>query len=392
MQLAALLRVGDGGDAERRLAVIRQRLVVLRQRLHEAHATMDRWKKRVADVTAHARALEGRRASVERKLKQELSLARRETPAVPVYRETFLHRRHTLSARVDGAAAKVREDGFRRVSATYRAALERTPDALGPSVHRMPLDGLTWWFPLKVGKTRVTQAWIDKQRLPYHGVLMTHVVAAGGIMLDLGANIGRMSISRAILGDVTAAYCAEPDPLSYACLARNVIDNGLQGLVLPDQTAIGDRDGVARLLRCGTSGHFRVVSVTAEMADTMIDVPCTTLDRWVAGLGIDLDAVTFIKVDVEGSERRLVAGANRVMGCSHIAWQMEIYPAALQRAGDDAAGLYAELKHAFTHFIDLNRRAEGRVVRRVSDLTDALRYIGPDGKTDVLLFSASTFL
>ena len=227
----------------------------------------------------------------------------------------------------------------------------------------MPLDGVTWWFPLKVGKTRVTEAWIDKQRLPYHGVLMTHVVAAGGIMLDLGANIGRMSIARAILGEVTAAYCAEPDPLSYACLARNVIDNGLHGVVLPDETAIGDRDGVVRLLRSGTSGHFRVVSEAMTAADNVIDVPCTTLDSWVARLGIDLDAVTFIKVDVEGSERRLVAGANRVIGCPHIAWQMEIYPAALRRAGDDPSDLYGELKRSFTHFIDLNRRATGRVVR-----------------------------
>ena len=98
------------------------------------------------------------------------------------------------------------------------------------------------------------------------------------------------------------------------------------------------------------------------------------------------------KVDVEGSERRLVAGAHRVIGCSHIAWQMEIYPAALRRAGDDPADLYTELTRAFTHFIDLNRRATGQVVRSVADLSDALRYIDPDGKTDVLLFSASASL
>ena len=314
MRLAALLRGGDRGDSERRLAIIRERLVVLKQRLHEAHATIDRWKKRVAEVTAHARSLEERRASIDRKLKEDITLARREAPVVAVYRETFLHRRRTLSARVDGAAAQARDDRFRLVSQTYRAALDLEADALRPLAHRMPLDGLTWWFPLKVSKTRVTQAWIDKQRLPYHGVLMTHMVAAGGIMLDLGANIGRMSISRAILGEVTAAYCAEPDPVSYACLARNVIDNGLHGIVLPDQTAIGDRDGVVRLLRSGTSGHFRVVAETATAADNLIEVPCTTLDSWVARLDIDLDAVTFIKVDVEGSERRLVAGANRVMG------------------------------------------------------------------------------
>ena len=131
-------------------------------------------------------------------------------------------------------------------------------------------------------------------------------------MLDLGANIGRMSVPRVIHGDATAAYCAEPDPVNFACLARSVIDNSLRGLVLPDQTAIGDREGVVRLLRTGRSGDYRVLPDTAADTEHTVDVPCSTLDAWVDRLQIDLDAVTFIKVDVEGFERRVIAGAHRV--------------------------------------------------------------------------------
>lgn len=389
MRLPALLNRGNRGAAQQ-LELVKERVAVLRQRLHEAHVAIERWRQRVAEVTAHMRSLQERRISIERKLRKELALARREAPVVAVYRETFLLRMATLSARIDRAAAQARDDGFRRVSEAYRTALTKEPDALAPFAHTMPLDGLTWWFPLKNARAGVTQDWIDKQRLPYRGVLMTHVAAVGGIMLDLGANVGRMSISRAVLGEVTAAYCAEPDPLNYACLSRNVIDNGLHGVVLPDQTAIGDRDGVVRLLRSGSSGEFHVVSDTSAAAGDAIEVPCTTLDNWVARLDIDLQAVTFIKVDVEGFELRVVAGASRVLGCRHIAWQMEICPASLRTAGDDPAALYAELKRSFTHFIDLNRRAAGRVVRSVGELSDGLRYIDPDGKTDVLLFSSST--
>ena len=208
-------------------------------------------------------------------------------------------------------------------------------------------------------------------------------------MLDLGANVGRMSVPRVVLGDAVAAYCAEPDPVSYACLARNVIDNGLRGLVLPDQTAIGDRDGTVRFLRVGGHGNFRVVPEgTVEGAD-VIDVPCTTLDTWVGRLQIELDAVAFIKVDVEGFERRVVAGASRVLQSSHIAWQMEIKPAGLRATGDDSQDLYADLRRAFTHFIDLNRMATGHRVRPTDELSDALRYIEPRQKTDILLFSQS---
>jgi len=91
-------------------------------------------------------------------------------------------------------------------------------------------------------------------------------------------------------------------------------------------------------------------------------------------------------------EAQLLAGARRVLGCPHIAWQIEIKPTGLRAAGDDPAQLYADVQRAFTHFIDLNRQAAGARVRRVADLPDALRYIEPDRKTDVLLFSAGAGL
>ena len=175
--------------------------------------------------------------------------------------------------------------------------------------------------------------------------------------------------------------------VNFACLARNVIDNGLRGLVMPDQTAIGDGNGTVRLLRVGRPGAFRVVSDAAAADGPSVVVPCCTLDTWVERLQIDLDAVTFIKVDVQGFECRVVAGADRVLRCPHIAWQVEIKPALLRAAGDDPQGLYADLQCHFTHFIDLNQRAAGPRVRPVGDLPSALRYVEPDGKTDVLLFS-----
>jgi FkbM family methyltransferase len=289
---------------------------------------------------------------------------------------------------VRSASASGLEDRLLRASEAYRAALEGGPASIDAVAHTMALDGLVWRIPFMIGEASLGQAWIDKQRLPFLGILQTREAAAGGIMLDLGANVGRMSIPRVILGDVTRAYCAEPDPVTFACLARNAIDNGLRGLVLPDQTAIGDRNGTVRLRQSGPSGSFSVVSGgSAEGGMETVEVPCCTLDTWVERLGIDLDAVTFVKVDVEGFERRVLAGGSRVLGCSHIAWQMEIYPSKLRAAGDDPEPLYGDLQRAFTHFVDLNRRVGGPRMRRIAELPDALRYIEPDRKTDVLLFA-----
>jgi FkbM family methyltransferase len=324
-----------------------------------------------------------------RTARQRLEEANRERPSVAVIRGVLGQRVRTLNARVAARSADRREEQLLQLSPSYRAALLERPDTVAGVAARIELDGLCWWVPRRSGTAR----------FPFRTIAQTRDVAGGGIMLDIGANVGRMSIPRVILGDVTVAYCAEPDPLTYACLARNVVDNGLRGLVLPDRTAIGDRNGTGRLLRTGSSGSFRVLSELETVSGEVVDVPCCTLDRWVEQLDIDLDAVTFIKVDIEGFERRLMLGAERVLGLTQIAWQFEVKPSSLRAVGDDPGEFYRDLQHAFTHFIDLNRKAVGARVRPIADLPEALRYIEPDGagrvsraaprqKTDVLVFSA----
>lgn len=348
-------------------------------RLDERREAVRKWKARTAEAQQRCEVLAKRASEAEDKLrllKREVATARREAPSIAVLRQTFAHRLRTLRARTSHAPDPAGEARLLEASPAYRDAVEQRVDPRAGGAARGSLDDMLWWNP---GRSKET-------RFPYRGILQTREAASGGVMLDLGANVGRMAIPRVVLGDVTLAYCAEPDPLTFACLARNVIDNGLRGLVLPDQIAISDREGTARLLRSGHSGNFRLVS--DNVTTNIVEVPCCTLDAWVGRLGIDLDAVTFVKVDVEGAERRVLAGGGRVLACRHIAWQMEIKPSGLTAAGDAPATLYADLQRWFTHFIDLNRAAAGRRVREVAELAEALAYIEPDAKTDVLLFSA----
>ena len=359
-------------------------------RVEQARSDVRTWKARTAVAIDRQQAAEERAAVLERQLsemKHRLQVARREAPSVEVVRQAFPRWTETLAARVGAQRDQGREGRLRAVSASYRAVVEAALDAPLPTARKSECDGLTWWVPASEKQTRVGAGDAVQQRFPYRGILQTRGVTTGGIMLDLGANVGRMAVPRLMLGDATVVYCAEPDPVSYACLARNVIENGLRGLVLPDQTAIGDRNGSVRFLRAGGHGNHRVASDDTAARDDVVDVPCATLDTWVERLQIDLAAVTFIKVDVEGFERRVLAGASRVLQCPHIAWQMEVKPAGLRAIGDDPQQLYADLSRAFTHFIDLNRQAAGHRVRPVKELPDALQYIEPRQKTDVLLFS-----
>jgi FkbM family methyltransferase len=273
------------------------------------------------------------------------------------------------------------------VSGAYREVLASTSHPADNLV-RTDLQGLTWWVPVPpslIGATR--DRFLAKQRFPYRNITQAREFAIGPILLDIGANTGRMSIPRVILGDIAQAYCAEPDPLNYAALVRNVADNGLSGLVLPDNVAIGAATGTAKLHHAKyPGGHHLVVGTGAN--DT-VTVPCWRLDDWCERLSIDPQLVAYVKVDTQGWEVQVLRGAPRLLGYRHIAWQLEISPEMLVAAGDSAAELYGMCAERFSHFIDLDKKAKGPRSRPVHELDEALGYLGNGiPQTDIILFNA----
>ena len=305
--------------------------------------------------------------------------------------EHVLPLRHAamLAANHDGRNA--REAAFAGRSTSYREALGH-PDADMPAAAEpVVIGGLRWWIPAQPGEAGgIAERVAGRRRLPLREILETRELAVGRVMLDIGANVGTTSIPRALLGDFNWVYAIEPDPANYACLVRNIVDNGLRGLVLPDRVAIGDLDGemTLRTLRSGT--HHLVTRPSAVAEDERVTVACLTLDTWIAQMGIDLSDVAFIKSDTQGWDARVLAGAERVLAQRHIAWQIEFSPAMLERSGRSMDEVYEQLERHFTHFIDL-RSEGGARVRRTSSLRDALAYVGKTGRryTNVLLYSSA---
>ena len=292
-----------------------------------------------------------------------------------------------LAARPEVCA---RHECFSKACRAYACAVE-TAGAPLPSSCKTMLDTLQWWVPLtKPDDPVVVERAIRHQDFPYRAIAQTRDVSIGGVMLDIGANVGRMSVSRVVLGDAVLAYCAEPDPLNFACLVRNTLDNGLRGLVLPDRVAIGATEGTVRLLRGKSAGGHRVLAEEEPASGETVEVPCLPLDVWVERIGADLDQVRFVKVDVQGYEVDVLRGAARVLSCRHIAWQMEVDLGMLSARGVHAGtDLYPLMQQSFTHFIDLNRHQLGDRIRPVGCLPEALAYVtaGSKGRTDVVLFN-----
>jgi FkbM family methyltransferase len=285
--------------------------------------------------------------------------------------------------------AREREQRFRAASPAYVAVLD-DPAAFAVDTRVMTLDSLTWWVPLTAPDNPALVARAMKhQDFPYRAITQTREVSLGGVMIDIGANTGRMSVPRVILGDAMVAYCAEPDPLNHACLVRNVRDNHLTGLVLPDHLAIGATDATIRLERGKSSGGHRVIDAGTSARREVLEVRSLRLDTWVDLMGIDLDLVRFVKVDVQGSELDVLRGAAGVLARKHIAWQIEVDLETLGARGVRGPELYLLMQEHFTHFVDLNRHLTTTRVRPVAEIPDALAYVsgGTGGRTDVVLFT-----
>jgi FkbM family methyltransferase len=127
--------------------------------------------------------------------------------------------------------------------------------------------------------------------------------------LDVGANTGYYGLFAAKENPRLSVYAFEPAPQTYEQLLENVEVNGLRN-VTPIRCAVGDRSGTARLYlsdddcTASTLPGFR-------QARQDVEVPMLTIDQFVAERG--LDRVDLIKIDVEGTEDKILHGAQRVL-------------------------------------------------------------------------------
>ncbi|MFJ8234014.1 FkbM family methyltransferase [Streptomyces sp. NPDC094448] len=154
----------------------------------------------------------------------------------------------------------------------------------------------------------------------------------GDVVFDIGANIGMFTLFAHQECPGVAVHAFEPAPLPFAALRANVLRHGVPGRV--DQCAVSDEAGVRRmtfypdatlmsgfhtdaesrreLLRTlGLNGGYTAEDVDimlAQLPDTSVEIETATvrISDVVAERGIT--AIGLLKIDVEKSERRVLAG------------------------------------------------------------------------------------
>lgn len=154
------------------------------------------------------------------------------------------------------------------------------------------------------------------------------------VVVDVGANIGNHAVYFAkIIGARVHAF--EPNPAAYVLLRKNLVENGVEGRVRALACALGARAGRGRVIPgdADNLGSARVEASLSSDGDTEI----VTLDECLRD---EPGPVDVLKIDVEGMETDVLAGAHETLSRWHPHLFAEALDEAAARALADALSPY----------------------------------------------------
>ena len=151
---------------------------------------------------------------------------------------------------------------------------------------------------------RDTQLWE-----PHVIAALEKVVKPDFVCLDVGANIGAITLPLASLASEGHVHAFEASPTAWELLKRNVTSNGLENVTTVN-AAITDHTGdTVEMFSTGAElGCAHMTSSSLGRTGNREEVKTLALDDY--GFFGKCD---FIKMDVEGSEVRALKGAMRVI-------------------------------------------------------------------------------
>jgi FkbM family methyltransferase len=131
------------------------------------------------------------------------------------------------------------------------------------------------------------------------------------LFVDIGANVGWHALHAARGKSLEAVVAFEPDLFNAWLLDRNLMENGIDNVIVCC-CAVGAQRGQARLYRYKASNQGRH-SLAADHGHGSKIVPVVDIDSALNDLGFGNRRVTIIKIDVEGYEPAVIAGARATL-------------------------------------------------------------------------------
>jgi FkbM family methyltransferase len=182
-------------------------------------------------------------------------------------------------------------------------------------------------------------------------------IKPGTAVLDVGANLGQMSIllSR-LVGENGRVFAFEADDFIYDALSKNIVANERSNITAVFG-AVSDKDGevvfypVPDFKRFGSWGSYGIDPNAKEGRK----VPTITIDK----MAIEMP-ISFMKVDVQGSDLFALRGAVKTIEKNHMPIIFEF-----------EEQFQEEFRTSFKDYIDFVER----IAYRVEEIVDGINYL-----------------
>jgi FkbM family methyltransferase len=183
------------------------------------------------------------------------------------------------------------------------------------------LDSLNWTH---VGKQRLAILAKYEPIQPFLFMELTRAIDAE-IFLDVGANIGAYSVLMASLQNIKTIHAFEPTPDTFDELNVNIGLNSNSSKIKTHRLALSDARKSAVLgIVSQYSGANSIVDTSIHSIDLFlarVEVNCISLDEML----MDQNKTLSLKIDVEGHEHQVLAGAKKLLTLNTAIVQIENY-------------------------------------------------------------------
>jgi FkbM family methyltransferase len=225
--------------------------------------------------------------------------------------------------------------GLRRLPADLRGKSRLARKLLGSKLDSRDVvvetsDGCRFLVP-SLREPVAFHCLVDGAYEPETFAVMKRFLRAGGVFLDVGANVGVHAIPASkIVGEAGCAVAIEASPRINPYLARNIVLNACDNVrhVACAATSVGPGSVPFWI---APDDHFGMGAMAAQFHAKPVDVTADAIDNILASLG--LESVDLIKVDIEGFESTAFEGARHLLNRCRPAIIFEFIDWAEARAG-----------------------------------------------------------
>lgn len=164
----------------------------------------------------------------------------------------------------------------------------------------------------------------------------------GDVVLDVGANIGYMSLFfRQCVGTNGKVYAFEPEHQNYQALLANIALNNAQNIIAQRQAATDVEKTLKLYLAQDNFGAHSTVFNDETLTEKYEEIQGTPLDTFVQKN--QLDKIALVKIDVEGGEYEVLQGMKQILKQQRPILIIELNDALQRKRGLSLASISEEL-------------------------------------------------